>query len=154
MKWLAKTGCVLLALFVGREFLPLTSVLGQERSAAVSIVELLANQDRFDGKLVTLVGFLTIDTQKKHAAMAFLHLHEEDAKHLLPNGLEVVPSQQMLRDQEKINGMYVVITGLLHIVPNENGSHGIVMKDVRSCKLWSDPRRPITSRDVQLPAKK
>lgn len=31
----------------------------------------------------------------------------------------------------------------VHLVPAEKGS-AIVMKDIRGCKAWSDPRRPVT----------
>jgi hypothetical protein len=130
-------GCILLAGQGG---------LGQDRSTP-SMIQLLANPEKFDGKVVTLIGFLTLDHQKHHAAMGFLSLHEEDAKNLLSNAVMVVPSEQMLRDEEKIQGMYVIITGLLRLVPGTNDSHGMVIKDVQTCRAWSDPRRPIGLKD-------
>jgi hypothetical protein len=135
----------LLFLFFAMNIVAVKTFSDQNQSPArVGMIELLANRDRFDGKLVTLIGFLTIDTQKKHAATAFLVLHEEDAKNLLPNGVEVIANEQMLRNHEKLNGMYAMISGLVHLVPAEKGS-AIVIKDVRGCKVWSDPRRrPVT----------
>lgn len=130
------------------------AVWAQEKSAS-GLIALLANRERFDGKQVTLIGYLVLDHQKKHAATAFLFLHEEDAKNLLPNAVEVVPSEQMLRDEEKINGMYVMMTGIVRLVPTPKGSYGIVIKDVRGCQVWSDPRRPLmSSGEVRVPDKK
>ena len=56
-------------------------VYGQDKSISVNMVELLANPEKFDGQVVTVFGFLTMDHQKHHPMMgAFLSLHEEDAK--------------------------------------------------------------------------
>lgn len=131
------------------------AVCAQEKSGPSGLISLLANPERFDGKKVTVAGYLVLDHQKKHAATAFLFLHEEDAKNILPNGVEVVPSEQMLREEEKINGMYVVMTGIVRLVPTEKESYGIVIKDVHGCKVWSDPRRPLmSSGEAQAPDKK
>ena len=117
---------------------------GDDRAIPVSLIQLLANPDKFDGKLVTVQGFLNLEHEKHHGARGFLFLHPEDANHLLgSNAADVVPSEQMLRDQEKIDGMYVTMTGLLQAVPGASGSYGVVIKGVRSCLAWSDPRRPI-----------
>jgi hypothetical protein len=130
------------------------AVRAQEKSS-FGLIALLADPARFDGKQVTVIGYLALDRQKKHAPTAFLFLHEEDAKNLLPNAVQVAPSEQMVRDEEKINGMYVLLTGIVHLVPSETESHAFVIKDIRSCKVWSDPRRPITSPDeVHVPDKK
>lgn len=101
------------------------------------LIALLANPEKFDGKQITVFGYLVIDRQKKHAPEAFLFLHEEDANNLLPNSVQVLPSEQMLRDAEKINRMYVMMTGVAHY------KTVIVISDVRTCKVISDPRRPI-----------
>jgi hypothetical protein len=113
-----------------------TAVFPQEMPPP-TLIALLANPEKFDGKEITVLGYLLIDRQKKHIPEASLFLHEEDANNLLPNSVKVLPSEQMLRDEEKINGMYVMLTGVAH-------SKGvIIINNVRSCKAWSDPRRPI-----------
>jgi hypothetical protein len=138
--------------FLVAGFLVSGQALCAQEKSSFGLIPLLANPERFDGKQVTLIGYLALDHQKKHAATAFLLLHEEDAENLLLNGVEVVPSQQMVRDEEKINGMYVMMTGTVRLVP---GSNGIVIKDVRDCKVWSDPRRPVTlTGDTRAPNKK
>jgi hypothetical protein len=119
-------------------------VCGQDQPTPVSMVQLIANPQKFDAKLVTTCGFLTIEHEKHHTPRSFLFLHQEDAKHLLGlNSAEVSPSEQMVKDLEKLDGMYVTITGVLRIVPGPNGSQALVIRDVRSCSVWSDPRRPL-----------
>jgi hypothetical protein len=138
--------------FLVAGFLVSAQALCAQEKSPFGLIALLANPERFDGKQVTVIGYLALDHQKKHAATAVLLLHEEDAKNLLPNGVEVVPSEQMVRDEEKIKGMYVMMTGTARLVHTTNE---IVIKDVRACKVWSDPRRPLTSSgDVQVPDKK
>ena len=77
----------------------------QEPPMPVSMVQLIVNPEKFDTRLVTVQGFLTLEHEKHHIARSVLFLHQEDAKHLLgANSAEVVPSEQMLRDQEKLDG--------------------------------------------------
>lgn len=145
--------CLARLLFIGSLLIAQRGGFGQDPSSP-GMISLLANPERFDGKLVTVFGFLTLDRQEHHAPKAFIFLHEEDANNLLPNGAEVVPSEQMLRDAEKINGEYVTLTGLAHIVAGGNNSRGIVIEDVRNCRVWSDPRRPIGLRKEEEIQKK
>jgi hypothetical protein len=118
--------------------------LGQDQASPASVIELIANPEKFEGKLVSVQGFLRIGHEKHHGFEATLYLHQEDARNLLgSNMVLVIPSEQMLRDQEKIDRIYVVLTGVLRFVPSANGSHSAVIRDVRSCSAWSDPQRPV-----------
>jgi hypothetical protein len=118
--------------------------LSQQKSAA-GLISILAGPDRFNGKQVTVIGFLLLDHQRKHAASASLFLHEEDANNLLPNGIGVVPTEQMVREREKIDGMYVILTGTVRVVPavGPDDARVIVIKDVQSYRVWSNPHRPL-----------
>ena len=120
--------------------------LGQDCPIPVSLIELIASPEKFDSKLVTVQGFLRIGHEKKHAAEAILYLHEEDAKNLLgSNSVLVLPSEQMLQDIEKIDREYVMLTGFFHVVRavgDDLHTPGLI-KDVRNCATWSDPKRPI-----------
>ena len=113
-------------------------VVHSQGKSSAGLITVLANPDKFDGKQITVAGYLVLDRQKKHIPVAFLFLHEEDAKNLLPNSVQIIPSEQMLREAEKIDGMYVMITGVVHAKDS-----AIIIKDVRGCKAWSDPRRPL-----------
>jgi hypothetical protein len=111
-------------------------VSAQERPTPVSFVELIANVDKFDNRLVTVQGFLRITHENKHGVRANLYLHREDANNFLNNDVLVIASEQMLKD--------VMLTGLFRVVKNPGGSGGGVIKDVRTCIPWSDPDRPIS----------
>ena len=112
-------------------------------------MELIANPEKYDNKTVTVLGYLSFFHEKHRVIAAFLYLHEEDAKNLLPNEIVVVPSEQMLQDEEKIDRKYVILTGRFRAVraggnsPPEIG----VIEDVVDCTPWSDPRRPIGEQD-------
>src|SRR5438105_13939280 len=90
-----------------------TAVFPQEMPPS-RLVAMLADPEKFYGKEVTVLGYLVIDRQKKHIPEAWLFLHQEDANNLLPNSVKVLASEQMLRDAEKLNGMYVMLTGVAH----------------------------------------
>jgi hypothetical protein len=86
-----------------------------------TIIQLLANPEKFDGKLVDIRGYLVIEHQPRHASQAAIWLHEEDARNILGNEIGVVPSEQMLRDEEKINHVYVLLRGTFRAVPSDGG---------------------------------
>jgi len=120
----------------------------QQQGVPTSLIQLIANPERFDGKLVVVHGFLRIGHEKHHGTETVLYLHQEDATHLLgSNAVWVIASEQMIRDHEKIDGMYVMLTGVVRAVSGAGGSSGMVIKDVQSCRAWSDPRRPIGLKD-------
>ena len=139
MRWLVA------ASLVGVLFgcIPATS---QTRPTTISLVQLLASPQKFDGNTVMVQGFLRFYQQPKHGLNVFLYLHEEDAKNLLvSNGVLVIPSKQMLRDEEKLDRTYVHMTARfagVRAVGEESPSAG-VLKDVQDCTVWSDPHRPI-----------
>jgi hypothetical protein len=147
----------LLSFFVGC-FLLAGLALAQERPNPVSIIELIAAPEKFEGKLVTVRGFLSINHEKPNGLYnAVLYLHQEDAKNvLLSNQIGLVPNEQMLREEEKINRMYVMLTGVFRGVhaAGDDTVHVGVIKDIRSCTVWSDPNRPITEKPkAQKPTK-
>ncbi len=117
---------------------------GQERPIAVALIQLIANPEKFDGNVVAVKGFLRIDHEEpNHHGTVFLYLHQEDANNLLDSSVLVVPNEQMLRDEEKIDRKYVWLIGSFHAVHSANGAYTSAIKEVRSCIPWSDPERPI-----------
>jgi hypothetical protein len=122
--------------------------LGQDRPVSVSLIQLIANPDKFDGALVSVRGYLLRMGGNHDIAAHLLFLHKEDAENELGNSVLVVPSDQMRRDQEKILRMYVTLVGTYHLVPvaGEDIHTSGVIKEVRSCIVWSNPNRPIGER--------
>jgi hypothetical protein len=129
---------LLTCLFLGSPF-----ALSQSRATRTSVIELIASPEKFGKKFVEVTAFLRFENQPRHAVQATLWLHEEDAKNLLPNGIAVVPSDQMLRDEERLDRMYVVLQGTFYAVPTEGGGVILEITNVQNCALWSNPQRPI-----------
>jgi hypothetical protein len=98
---------------------------------------------KFNGKAVLVRGFLLITP---HDVVSYtLFLHKEDAENNLGNSVDVVPNEQMKRDQEKIDRVYVQITGTvrsIHISGTAD-SYVLSIRAVKSCNVWSDPNHPI-----------
>jgi hypothetical protein len=117
--------------------------LAQDRAIGASVIELMASPEKFDKKVVEVTAFLVIERQPRHAPQATLWLHQEDAKNMLPNGVGVIASEQMLKDEERINNIYVRLRGTFRGTPTVGGGFSLEIKDVQSCVPWSDPDRPI-----------
>jgi hypothetical protein len=144
MKYMVRQIRKLLSILLGCLVL-VGSVVSQSRPTYVSPIELIANPDKFDKKAISVQGYLLFFHDKGHVSATFLYVHQEDARNLLPNDLVVVASEQMLRDEEKIDRKYVTLTGTFHMVQtagNDVNATGVI-KDIRSCAVWSDPDRPI-----------
>ena len=119
----------------------------QDSYNPVSVIQLIAMPEKFDRQLVTVWGYLRIDHEPKHGVTCVLYLHREDADNLLAgNAIFVEPSAQMLRDEEKINRMYVSLTGSFRAVRAEGGGYSSMLKNVHNFAVWSDPERPIGSK--------
>jgi hypothetical protein len=118
-------------------------IVGQEPAKHASVIELIVNPTKFDGTLVTVEGYLLMSRPKHDIAATVLYLHREDADNRLGNSILVVPSKEMERDREKINEMYVTLTGRFHAVPATGGSTVSAIKEIVACTVWSDPDHPI-----------
>ena len=135
MKYLTLAlGCLLIAEFMAG---------GQDRPKPVSLIQLIATPEKFDGKLVSVDGLLGLD---EHPV---LWVHEEDAKHwLIANSVRISPSEEMHRDKGKINHMYVSLTGMFRAARAGNESYeGGAITNIQTCTVWSDPRHPISERE-------
>lgn len=121
--------------------------VGQDRPRPVSLIQLIATPEKFDGKKVSIIGFLTLGEHPEFfGQQPMLFLHEEDAKNILrANALWVVPNDQMRQDREKINQEYVIVTGRFRAASGvDPGAYqGGTITDVQSCEFWSDPRHPL-----------
>jgi hypothetical protein len=144
MKYLmsALLGCLLLAGSTGSR---------EESPVAVSLIQIIANPEKFDGKLVSVQGLLAMGKPPYHyGEQPILYMHEEDGRNLLTsNSVRVVASSQMVHDREKLNLIYVVLTGVFrapHAAQNSYADDTIT--EVRSCIPYSNPNRPIGLRDT------
>jgi hypothetical protein len=101
---IGQKAAILVALALG----PVGSTAQMQGPLSVSLVQLIATPERFDGKMVAVTGFLTIG----HEA-TFLYLSEADYEHALPeNAVSFELTREMLDDREKLNRSYVVLVGV------------------------------------------
>ena len=125
---------------------------GQDKSMPLSLIQLIANPEKYNRKVVAVQGFLRIGYQKHHGMEATLYLHEEDAKQLLLSNLVGIdPNKQMVWDMEKLDRVYVRLIGVVRVVQATNGSYIVFIKDIRSCVPWSNPDRPIGLKQKDSP---
>jgi hypothetical protein len=103
----------------------------------------LANPSKFDGPIVTIRGYFVFDNRKHDISAYFLYLNREDAENLLGDAVVVVRTEQMRRDNEKLDRMFVMLTGRFYAAPTTDDSFAIGIKDIVRCTVWSDPSRPI-----------
>ena len=97
--------------FLGLAFLSTApTFLAQNQPIPVSLVQLIASPEKFDGKLVTVRGYLESVGARHDITAHLLYLSREDAENRLDNAVVVVASEQMRRDEEKSNRMYVTLT--------------------------------------------
>jgi len=73
----------------------------------VSMVQLLATPERFEGKLVSVEGFLVLDFED-----TTLYLHKEDQQNnLVQNAIWVDESPDMFAHRSELNHHYVELAG-------------------------------------------
>ncbi len=72
-----------------------------------SLIQIIANPEKFDGKEVSVAGFLLIE----HEGDA-LYFHREDYEHgLLENSIWVDTTAEMAKEKAGLNLKYVIVTG-------------------------------------------
>jgi len=76
----------------------------------VSIIQLISNPEKFDGKYVRLIGFVRLEFEGDA-----IYLHEDDYKYgLTRNGLWLDVSEDYYRkDRQKFDQKYVLVEGPL-----------------------------------------
>jgi hypothetical protein len=100
-----------------------------------SMLQLIANPEKYDGKRVATVGFLEIEKNR-----STLYLHREDRDHnLLVNGLDVVFDPELTdADNVRFNLNYVYLSGTFDAKDFKSLAGG----SIKSCSvviLWPGP---------------
>jgi hypothetical protein len=74
----------------------------------VSMIQLLANPEKFDGKHIRIIGFLRIEFEGNA-----LYFHREDYQiGLLKNAIWVDVTPEMEKQSSKLNMQYVLLEGI------------------------------------------
>jgi hypothetical protein len=73
----------------------------------VSLVQLIATPEKYDGKAILVVGFLRLEFEGN-----VLYLHEEDYKHgITKNSVWVVRNVKINERTDALNMHYILLTG-------------------------------------------
>jgi|SRR5690348_9531462 len=117
----------------------------------VSIVQLIATPERFDGKSVSVVGFLSLEYPEGY----LLYLHKQDYDEgLLENSLWIDATEAMAKNRTELHLKYVKIVGTFragHEKRNLFSAGGIT--EIKACQFWSDPVHPFRERIKNMQGK-
>jgi hypothetical protein len=134
-----RTTLVLLLLFVFLFLLPTSSTSQVVSPPWVSMIQLIANPEKYNGKKVSVVGYLNVTVDGDS-----LYLHEEDyVRGIEPDGLWIVLRPELRRD-EKLGLHYVFVSGQFVAGPRGNYSSaagGLI--DITRCMPWLFPKSPL-----------
>ena len=104
-----------------------------EEPTNVTLVQLIANPEKFDGKLIRVIGFLRLEFEGN-----VLYLHREDYENsILGNGIWIDVTPQIEKETKTINMHYVIMEGIFSA--KEHGHMGMwsgVLKYIRRAQLW------------------
>src|SRR5271169_6128251 len=79
-----------------------------EEPVDVTLVQLIANPEKFDGKLVRVIGFLRLEFEGN-----VLYLHREDYENaILGDGIWVDVTPEITKQKKTLNMHYVVLEGI------------------------------------------
>jgi len=100
----------------------------------VSIVQLIANPERYDGKRVQLIGFLRIEFEG-----TAVYLHREDYERgIEKNALWInIPTGMSKAQSDAVNGQYVICLGTFDAA--HHGHMGLFsgeIKNVERLQVW------------------
>lgn len=100
----------------------------------ISLVKLITNPEKYDGKIIQIVGYLNLEFEGDA-----IYLHKEDYDHSITrNAFSVRFSKEIqLRNLKKYNKAYVIIVGKFDM---KNLGHmslfGGTIKDITRLDLW------------------
>jgi hypothetical protein len=99
----------------------------------VTLVRLIANPEKFDGKLIRVIGFLRLEFEGN-----VLYLHHEDYENaILGDGIWVDVTPVVAKQSATLNMNYVLLEGIFSA--GERGHMGMwsgTIKQVRRAQLW------------------
>ena len=104
-----------------------------EEPLNVSMVQLIANPKDYDGKVVALIGFLTLEFEGNA-----IYLHRDDYTHAIcKNGLWIDASADMVKRYAELDHKYVCVVGTFDA--KEMGHMGLwsgSIQNVTRCQVW------------------
>ena len=75
----------------------------------VTMIQLIANPEKFDGKLIRVIGFLKLEFEGN-----VLYLHREDYEYALSDGIWVDVTLEIKKHSNELNMHYVLLEGVFN----------------------------------------
>jgi hypothetical protein len=104
-----------------------------QQPANVTLVQLITTPERFDGKLVRVIGFLRLEFEGN-----VLYLHREDYEHsILGNGIWVDVTPEMAKQRKTLNMNYVLIEGVFSVTERGHlDAWSGSIKQIQRAEVW------------------
>ena len=91
----------------------------QEAKESVSLIQLIATPEKYEGKTVLITGFLRLEFEGNSICM-----HREDCdQNLYQNSLWVNPSKDLFAHSQELNNHYITLVGVF--TAKRNGHMGL-----------------------------
>jgi len=104
-----------------------------EEPQLVSIIQLIATPEKFDGKRVAVMGYLRLEFEGNA-----IYIHKEDyERRIVKNGVWVSPLKGICEKPRSLNLKYVLLEGRFDA--NNNGHMGLnsgSIVDITRCQSW------------------
>lgn len=109
-----------------------------ERPLAVSLVQLIANPEDYDGKFIRVIGFFRMEFEGDA-----IYLHQEDYKHALTcNGLWIDVTDDIRNRQAEFDQKYVLVEGTFNAKGKGHmGMWSGAIEKISRWYIWSAPRQ-------------
>lgn len=101
-----------------------------QQPTRVSLVQLIANPNEYDGKFVRVIGFVSVEFEG-----TAVYLHQEDFKYDITQN--AIWLEMDFERNKKLNQRYVLIEGTFDA--NHNGHKGLFsgsIKDIKRLQVW------------------
>lgn len=99
----------------------------------VTLVQLIASPEKFDGRLIRVIGFLRLEFEGD-----VLYLHREDYENaILGDGVWVDTTPAIMKQKTTLNMNYVLLEGVFS--SGDRGHMGMwsgTIKQIRRVQLW------------------
>ena len=116
----------------------LVATLQAQEPTDVTLVQLIANPEKFDGRLIRVIGFLRLEFEGN-----VLYLHREDYEHaILGDGIWVDVTPEMAKQSATLKMNYVLLEGVFSA--SERGHMGMwsgTIKQIRRVQLWRSAKK-------------
>ncbi len=109
--------------------------LGAAGPLTVSLVQLIANPHDYDGKVVRVIGFVSLEFEGNA-----IYLHQDDYKHgIHQNGLWLKVTDDLRTRARELHKKYLIIEGTFDTkLKGHKGLWNGGIREITRCDLWSE----------------